>query len=524
MPLRLNVSGLFPVAEPVFKVRLPGWDDVIHWAPKLARDPADYARDLARMRAELAASPTPDVVRDFAKIGQEIDNVQDALVTLSVLGRVAVATTGRMIPGLGWIATAADVLNMLNLFYPPGVIGGKRWRARREAKRRMSLASSLTGGTYKQRLLETFKTGKVGLGVGEVLQILQTTDQYFGVGLSLGPIFGASSDALFGLARGVEFEVPGYAEVFMSQRGAAALFRVNEFLGMNVENVLSPGVVLYISLMLGALGVGAAGFRDADFANERLKLSWPGVIPFLDIVAGLPQGETEQQIARGLAPFVGPAKAGVAAVLWSFGNVQDFLFTAAVTFGRAAAYLGGYRDDLPVDVHVDLAMGQSLLLGLVTPGMQSSEWGELARPFTLKPWWGGPLPLVPGAESMTVGDVSVALREGGAAAPLKWLEQVPSGAERDFMNGLVTTYVSDMFQAMEGPGARVSADSGPLWRAALTLQERDLVWPGERTDAEGRRYLEAVAGLDQGTGEGFASAAAVLREFAAVWPGVFDGW
>jgi hypothetical protein len=472
----------------------------------------------------LRASPTPEIVRDFAKIGQEIDNVQDALVTLSVLGRVAVSVTGRLVPGLGIIATAADVLNLLNIFYPPGVIGGKRYKARMEAKRRMSEASKQSVGTYKQRLLDTVKTGRVGLGIGEVLQILQTSDELFGVGVSLGPIFGASSDSLFGIFRGAEFEVPGYAETFMSQRGAAALFRVNQWFGVNVENLLSPGVVLYISLMLAALGVGAEGFRDADFAYERLRVSWPGVIPLYDRAIGNERGSVEEIIRQEATIWAGPAKAGVAAVLHAFGKAQSFLYNAAVTFGRAGAYLGGYRDELPVDVHVDLAIGQSLLLGLVSQGMQGSDWGSIAAGFAAKPWWGGAMPLAPDAESMTVGEVSVAVREGGGRAPLKWIQELPEGVERAFVQGLVAAHADEFLQAVEGPDARVEVDSGSYHRAGLTIQERDLVPPGERSDAEVLRYVEVVAALDRGTGGGFASASEVLAGYKAVWPGNFNGW
>ena len=72
-----------------FEVRLPGWDDIIHLTPESSLPESERrARRAERMRL-LRLSPTPDLVEHLSRIGQEIDSVQDALVTLSVLGRVA---------------------------------------------------------------------------------------------------------------------------------------------------------------------------------------------------------------------------------------------------------------------------------------------------------------------------------------------------------------------------------------------------------------------------------------------------
>jgi hypothetical protein len=524
MPLSLNVSGVFGVEPSRFRVVFPGWDDVVHWQPRSTLDEATYQQWRARTFGQLAASPTPQVVRDFGRIGQEIDNVQDALVTLSVLGRLSVKLTGRLLPGVGWVATAADVLNLLNVFYPPNAFGVGRWLANMEKKRGYLEGSKLTGGTYKRRLMQTLKTGKVGLGYGEVLQMLQTTDELFGVGLSLGPIFGAASDALFGIARGAEFEFPGFADVMMSERSQSALFRVDEYFGVPVSRLLNPGVAAYIGFMLGALGVGAEGFSSATVAYDRLRISWPGVIPALDFVAGVPVGTTEQQIARGLSPFVGAAQAGVAAVLYAFGATQGFLYNGMVQFGRAAAWLGGYRDDLPWETHLDLVVGQALMVGFLKPAMTSGAWGDVAARFAGRPWWGGALPLVEGAGDMTVGQVSAAVRDGGGRAPQVWLESVPSGVLRDFAHELVNTTVDELLEAMEGPGQDQRVDSGQLWRAGLAMQEHNLLWPIAHTDGEGLAYILAAAGAMPALGEGFLSRGDLEGVFREVWPDVDSAW
>lgn len=524
MPLELDLSKLTGLPEPAFRVRFPGWDDVVHFTPRSWQDEETYRASQRAYWADLKLSPSPKVVTDFAKIGMEIDNVQDALVTLSVLGRVSVKLTGRLLPGVGWIATAADVLNLMNVFYPPSLGDVTRWFTGKGGKRKSLEFARLQGGTYRRRLEQTLKTGKVGLGMGEVLQILQTTDWLFGVGLVLGPIFGASQDAVFGLLRGAEFVVPPYAEMVMSRQSASALFRVDQFFGFGVSRLLPLGVSQYIGLMLGALGVAADGFTSADYAYERLKLTWPGVIPVLDVVAGLPAGETEAQIARGLAPVIGPVKAGIAAVLYAFGHVQKVGFTAAVTLGRAGAYLGGYRDELPWQVHMDLAVAQSLLIGLLKPAMQAGEWGAAALPAVSRPWWGGALPLVPEAESMTVGEVCQALRDRGATAPQTWLSEVPAGPGRDFAHALVSSTVDDLVDALEGPDVVVQEDSGPLWRAVVGMHEVDLMWPKDSTAADRARYLEGAAALTPPAGEGYASRADLERLYGEIWPHVDRSW
>lgn len=524
MPLEFNVSGLVQAPASPFVVRFPGWDDVVHYGASCWMTQGQYWANRKAREAELAKSPTPQLVADFAKIGQSIDDLQDAMVTLSVLGRVLVKTTGRAIPGLGWVATAADVLNTLNIFYPPNALSVGRWMSTKSKKRATADASRLSGGTYRRRLLDTRKTGRLGLGYGEVLQVLQTTDLLLGVGLSLGPIFGGATDTLLGIARGAEFSVPGIEEVLFGCRSSAALARLDQFLGFPGSAALPLTLAGPIGMALGAFGVGAKSFTSATYADGRIRIMFPGILPWADLVLGLPPGTAEQEVAKILTPYVGPAQAGVAAVLHGFGAAYNFLSQAVTQFTRAASELWSVAADVGWEMTAEMAVGQALLTEVLRPAMQASGWGDIAAAAAARPWWGGALPSVPAAAEMLVGDVSVALREQVALARQTWLSSVPAGVMRDFCSGLLCSVVDDLVEALEGPDVPIAEDSGELWRGAVGMQERELVWAYNHGDVDGLAYVEGSAALTPPAGEGYADVSEQLGLFNSLWPGEFYGW
>ncbi len=528
-------SGRVPKAErPRFRVQLPGWDDVVHVVPVASLSEEEQARRRRERAILLRASPVPDVVRDFAKIGQEIDNVQDALVTLSVLGRVATKISGRVIPGLGWIATAADILNVINVFYPRGVRelaagtmrasvrelrGRHRYALSKEAKRQFSLLSGSSGGTYMQRLRETERTGKIGFGWGEALQVAQTTDQLFGVGLSLGPVFGAIQDLIFAGLRGAEVDVtgplyamsgglePGLHPAFQRVLGPEGLKGLPGFSGSSLEQNLRE-----------------AGYSEEEIATARaakLKflIEWPGAFPLVDAAMGWAPGTADKEVGAFLAPVVGPARTAIKGVLYGFGAVQSLLWKAAVKGGEALWWVGGVRGDLSWETHVELALCQLLVMRTLRPFLQTYEWGAFAAPRLRRPYVGPPVPFVPGAVGQSLGEVTARLRDGAARAPLDWLSEAPDAVLREFGQAVVATVGEELLTTLEGPGARVVVDSGPLWRGALAMHELDVLPPYERTDAETLRYIEGLAALMPAGGEGLPEKAEVLELYRAAFPG-----
>jgi len=184
-----------------FRVVLPGAEDVFQLIPESALPPEERQRRRANRARRLQESPTPEVVRNVQGILTAIDNVQDGLVTLSLITRFAVPRVRPLAPFAKAVATAADVSNVGRIMQNLGLIGGT-WKG--------SLFRHLATqpGTYSSRLRSTIRTSRVNPGFGELLQVLQTTRDLFGVGIQLGPVMGLPADLISLAIRGGTLEVP----------------------------------------------------------------------------------------------------------------------------------------------------------------------------------------------------------------------------------------------------------------------------------------------------------------------------
>lgn len=196
-------------------VNVPGFSDVIHIVPKARISSEERAAHLWATKRGLPspltdeqlktmqykkfrflkalASATPTWIKNIGAVSTVLDNVEDAFITVSVLGKIAVKLAprllGRMVPGLGWVLLGADILNALNIisWVTFAAKGGKRkveglaernpFHAKAAAKRALRLKRTVPG-------------------FGEYLEILQTTDQLFGVGLCLGGFMGLVTDTV----------------------------------------------------------------------------------------------------------------------------------------------------------------------------------------------------------------------------------------------------------------------------------------------------------------------------------------
>lgn len=241
-----------PQPREAFTVYIPGWEDIIHVYPE-GLLPYNQQLALKRERARrIAESPTPEIVRSIGSILTWIDDIQDALVTLSVAGRIVARTAPRLLPYVGWVATAADALNVLNIWGLTGMLG-------KSGKRQLRNATAGSPWSQKARLAKAVKTGKVLPNVAEWLQILQTTDTLFGLGISLGPLIGFYEDIYFSLARGepVKWESPLPNEYHMA---AFKVFKASGPLSL-VYNDLSD--------------------RDRETVHVATRLAWAMIQDFL---------------------------------------------------------------------------------------------------------------------------------------------------------------------------------------------------------------------------------------------------
>jgi hypothetical protein len=195
-------------------VNIPGFNDIIHLklpvkltAEEIAAHKFALARGLPsplsteqlqalqgrkyRFLKSLAV-PTPEWLRQYGIMSNFLDNTEDALVTAVVLGRLLVKFAPRVfkgiIPGLGWLLLGSDIINMTN------TIGMITFAANGKKRIIEDLAHD-NPFHAKAAARRTRKLGRSFPTFGEWLEVLQTTDQLFGVGLCLGPLMGTIVDA-----------------------------------------------------------------------------------------------------------------------------------------------------------------------------------------------------------------------------------------------------------------------------------------------------------------------------------------
>lgn len=165
----------------------------------------------------MLASPTPEVITNAGTFMTSIDNAQDCLFTIATTGiigmRFAPPSIAAIIGiGTGAILTASNALNIIQSVGKrklPGKLAKREW----QKKTGIDPWSKKGRIKYAQHLVKTFPK-KAAL-----IQALQTTEEIFGVGLSLGAIVGLFTDTISGPIRRiygdrvtVKLPIPTYSE------------------------------------------------------------------------------------------------------------------------------------------------------------------------------------------------------------------------------------------------------------------------------------------------------------------------
>lgn len=493
--MRGELPRLGAPGAPRFLVRLPGWDDVIHVAPTALLSEQERRRREVQMIVSLRNSPTPEVAQEFARIATEIDNVQDAMVVLAVVGRVIVSTAGRGLFLARSAARAADALNAINVLYPATAArvaltvrapfgrlrnGRPKQLPSLEVKRQVVAASRVDPGTYRRRLEETIRSGRIGFGWGEALQALQTTDWLFGAGVSLGPVFGAASDSFFGLLRGARFDLSAPIASVIE----APLF------GMPREGAVAR-------IVRGGIERLARSVR-----RGRVSIDVPGVLPAAERVLGLEAGVIEREVERVTSPLVGPAGKAAAKVNVGIGWVKAAALNAASVVWNAGEWFSGARGDLDWETHVELAVAQRLALEELAPYLADPASTSILASASTSSRDRADTP--PGylAGARRAGEASALLRERFAGVSQDWVDGVPDELGRAFSAALVSETGSRLLEILEGGGARVIERSAPGYRAIVTMHDYDLLPPLDRTDLELRGYLDGLVALEEPVVEG----------------------
>lgn len=212
------------IAKYGYTVYVPGWDDIIHlpleesftdqeeihWGAKdwdfFTPERLATLKSIKAMRKKayqrLLGSPQPRILRNRGSLLTAIDNNQDALSTLSMIIRIAMPLLPRVFQRLmtgpvGWIMTINDILNLCSYAMTPE-------RSALRTKRIKDAITDKNPFSTKARYKRAMKIYNTTLTKGNLIEALQTTDQVFGYGISLGAVMNLPFDMAFGFVRTLE--------------------------------------------------------------------------------------------------------------------------------------------------------------------------------------------------------------------------------------------------------------------------------------------------------------------------------
>jgi len=232
------------IAKHGYTLTIPGIEDVFHfgtekpmtdrekalWAAKkynaFDRDRYEEIKYMKKRRKDayltMLGSPSPRILNARASIITSVDDAQDALSTLSGIGTLlymaGTPAIRALVRGpLGWIMGTADALNFVNKMIVPErrMLAVKKTTERatknnlKSSQTKLSLKHKLEAAKTKdwemirlkrtQREMEAFRHGA---WKGKVIEGLQTTDNIYGKGISLGAVMNLPYDLGAAVVRG----------------------------------------------------------------------------------------------------------------------------------------------------------------------------------------------------------------------------------------------------------------------------------------------------------------------------------
>ncbi len=246
----------------VRQITIPAWDDVIHVIPQPMITPAMREAHYSAIRAgrpsplsidlqdNIAArgrrarlmnnAASPEYAKAWGQVMTAIDNVQDLLTTVVTVGRLGLipairglealatvsepllALTGKLgakgltraIPILGWVLLGADLLKLLQMFgmfsfpFYAALCGGPRAALAagvpavvmgRALKLRAGGLARLNPFGRHARVSRSRSVREWKPSIYNLMEVFQTTDALFGVGVSFGGLVGLLQDSAFGV-------------------------------------------------------------------------------------------------------------------------------------------------------------------------------------------------------------------------------------------------------------------------------------------------------------------------------------
>jgi len=236
------------VAEHGYSITLPTFRDVVHiglhkpitdyekalWSsgkrseiPHARQIELGYQKERAREKyQQMLASPIPNWKANVVSFLTAWDDAQDAFISLAAIGRIACKWLPRFL--VGWLAWPIGLLwfiaTIMGLLIGPSAcllnpIACKRYMRMKLAYRQGTMKGKARPWSNKVSNLAKYEKARLGAGFkgyatsggflpsfSEGIQMLQVTDQVYGVGVSLGPLMGMAMDLTSGGIRWLKGE------------------------------------------------------------------------------------------------------------------------------------------------------------------------------------------------------------------------------------------------------------------------------------------------------------------------------
>jgi len=170
---------------------------------------------------QMLASPIPNWLSNYASILTAWDNVQDVLITLAAIGRIAIKFLPRL--AMSWLSWPIGLLwllaSIMSTLAAPSMCVLSPMTCKRKMMKEMRRRNAMlrARGKAPERGTAAFlrmqrdklkygfkgyaKSGGFLPSFSELIQGLQVTKDIWGVGLAIGPIFGLAYDLLSGGVR-----------------------------------------------------------------------------------------------------------------------------------------------------------------------------------------------------------------------------------------------------------------------------------------------------------------------------------
>lgn len=212
-------------------IEVPGLGEMIHLIPRAKITPEEYEahkrakklgvpsplseRQLETLKwkrevwLKIKRSATPEEYRRIGWYLNQIENVGDMMTAgywggkgiLYLVAKMGLKVKGPAAKYVGWFLLAKDITDIVNMFRVAATLRGMK---KGEAYRKSRLNPLSTTSKFSRG----FKLKAKLPSIPDWIEIAQVTDQFFGVGISFGPIVGFISDLFFGLPMGRKVKAP----------------------------------------------------------------------------------------------------------------------------------------------------------------------------------------------------------------------------------------------------------------------------------------------------------------------------